>query len=55
MKTNLKFLMALGGAKLVALDNPGGAPLFYGHAEPLLCRAKRTDIRRIADALKQPK
>jgi len=46
--------MALGGAKLVVLGDQGGAPVFYGHAAHA-CRAKKTDIKRIAALLAQPK
>ena len=55
MKTNLKFLMALGGAKLVMLDNPGGAPVFYGRADQMQSRVKRTDIKRIITILSHSK
>ena len=54
MKTNLKFLLALGGAKLVMLGDADGAPVFYGDASQPY-RAKKTDIKRIAAALAQPR
>ncbi|MDR0734148.1 MAG: hypothetical protein LBG16_00220 [Elusimicrobiota bacterium] len=51
MQTRLKFLLALGGAKLVML-NDGRGNSFYAVAAPAR-RALKTDLVRIANALEK--
>jgi len=50
MKSNIKFLMALGTAKLVMLQDKTGSS-FYGHSDNTIAALKKTNLERIAAAL----
>lgn len=49
MKQNIKFLLALGGAKMVVLQNDSGKSFYMRNAD--LPHVKRHDLKRIASLL----